>query len=51
LSDQEAALKAKLDGVLKTDLPAVNKLLADRKLKALEVTTTESKEKPVDKGE
>jgi hypothetical protein len=43
LSDQEAALKAKLDTVLKTDLPAVNKLLADRNLKALEVTTTESK--------
>jgi hypothetical protein len=36
-----AAQKAKLDAVLKTDLPALNQLLADRMLKALEVTTTE----------
>ena len=43
LSDQEVALKAKLDALLKTDLLAVNKLLAERNLKALEVTTTESK--------
>jgi ATP-dependent DNA ligase len=43
LSDQAAVQKGKLDAVLKTDLPAVNKLLADRNLKALEVTATESK--------
>jgi 6-pyruvoyl-tetrahydropterin synthase len=43
LSDQVAVQKGKLDAVLKTDLPAVNKLLADRNLKALEVTATESK--------
>ena len=43
LSDRVAAQKAKLDAVLKTDLPALNQLLADRKLKALEVTATESK--------
>ncbi|MCX6627360.1 MAG: hypothetical protein NTW28_06995, partial [Candidatus Solibacter sp.] len=42
LTDQVAVQKARLDTVLKTDLPAVNKLLADRKLKPLEVTTAES---------
>jgi photosystem II stability/assembly factor-like uncharacterized protein len=43
LSDQVAAQKGKLDAVLKTDLAAVNKLLAERNLKALEVTAAESK--------
>jgi hypothetical protein len=43
LSDQVAAQKAKFEAAVKTDLPAVNKLLTDRKLKPLEVTTTEGK--------
>jgi hypothetical protein len=43
LSEKLAAQKGKLDAALKADLPAVNKLLADRNLKALEVTATESK--------
>ena len=43
LSDQVAVQKGRLDAALKTDLAAVNKLLADRNLKALEVTTTETK--------
>jgi uncharacterized coiled-coil protein SlyX len=43
LSDRVAAQKASLDATFKTDLPAVNKMLGDRKLKALEVTATESK--------
>jgi photosystem II stability/assembly factor-like uncharacterized protein len=43
LSDLLAVQKNKLDAVLKTDLPAVNKSLADQGLKALEVTTTETK--------
>jgi len=43
LSEQVAAQKGKLDAVLKTDLAAVNQMLAERNLKALEVTTTESK--------
>jgi photosystem II stability/assembly factor-like uncharacterized protein len=42
LTDLTDAQKAKLDAALKTDLPAVNKLLADRSLKPLEVTTTEA---------
>ena len=43
LSDQLAAQKTRLDAALKTDLPAVNKLLADRKLDPLTPTTTETK--------
>jgi photosystem II stability/assembly factor-like uncharacterized protein len=43
LSEKLAAQKGKLDAALKADLPAVNKMLADRNLKALEVTATESK--------
>ena len=43
LSDLLAVQKGKLDAALKTDLPAVNKTLADKGLKALEVTTTETK--------
>ena len=43
LSDQLAVQKGKLDAALKTDLPSVNQLLTARSLKALEVTTTESK--------
>jgi photosystem II stability/assembly factor-like uncharacterized protein len=42
LSEQLAAEKGKLDQTLKTDLPAVNKLLADRNLKELIPTTTET---------
>ena len=38
-----AAQKTKLDAALKTDLPAVNKLLADRNQKPLEVRTEESR--------
>jgi len=43
LSDLLAVQKGKLDAALKTDLPAVNKTLADKGLKALEVTTNETK--------
>jgi len=43
LSDQLTAQKTRLDATLKTDLPAVNKLLADRHLDPLAPTTTESK--------
>jgi len=43
LSDRLAEQKTKLDAALKTDLPAVNKLLADRQLEALKPTTTETK--------
>jgi len=43
LSDQLAVQKNRLDAVLKSDLPAVNKLLADRHLDALSPTTTETK--------
>jgi hypothetical protein len=43
LSDLLAAQRLKLDAALKTDLPAVNKLLSDRKLKPLEVTAEETK--------
>jgi hypothetical protein len=42
LSDQLAVEKTKLDQSLKTDLPAMNKLLTDRKLKELTPTTTET---------
>jgi hypothetical protein len=34
---------AKLAGILGSDLPAINKLLADRKLEALVPTATETK--------
>jgi hypothetical protein len=44
LSDLLAAQKTRLDAALKTDLPAVNKVLADRHLDALVVTTTETKD-------
>jgi hypothetical protein len=43
LSDQLAVQKSKLDATVKADLPAVNKLLADRRLDSLTPTTTESK--------
>jgi len=43
LSGQLAAQKARLDGILKADLPAVNQLLAGLKLEALAPTTIESK--------
>jgi photosystem II stability/assembly factor-like uncharacterized protein len=43
LSDLLAAQKGKLDAALKTDLPAVNKMLGDKGLKALEVTVIETK--------
>jgi len=43
LSDQLAVQKTRLDTTLKTDLPAVNKLLTDRRLDPLAPTTTESK--------
>jgi len=43
LSDQLTAQKTRLDATLKTDLPAVDKLLADRHLDPLAPTTTESK--------
>ena len=43
LSDQVAVQKAKLDAALKTDLPAVNQMLAGKNRKALEVTVTETK--------
>jgi hypothetical protein len=46
LSDRLAVQRTKLDATLKTDLPAVNKLLADQRLDALTPTTTESKETP-----
>jgi uncharacterized coiled-coil protein SlyX len=42
LSDQLAAQRARLDAALK-DLPAVNQQVTAKGLKALEVTTTESK--------
>jgi photosystem II stability/assembly factor-like uncharacterized protein len=42
LSDLLAAQKAKLDAALKTDLPAINKLLADRGQKPLEVRVEET---------
>ena len=35
--------KARLDTILKTDLPPLNKLLAGRKLAALTITKTETK--------
>jgi len=44
LSDLLAVQKQRLDATLKTDLPVVNKQLADRHLDALVVTTTETKE-------
>ena len=43
LSDLLAAQKARLDGALATDLPAINKQLASRGQKALEVRTDETK--------
>ena len=43
LSDLLAVQKGRLDAAFKTDLPAVNKLLADRHLDGLVVTTTETK--------
>jgi photosystem II stability/assembly factor-like uncharacterized protein len=43
LSGKLAEQKTKLDEVVKADLPGVNRLLADRKLDALTVTTTETK--------
>jgi photosystem II stability/assembly factor-like uncharacterized protein len=42
LSDLLAVQKAKLDGALKNDLPAVNKQLADKGQKPLEVRTDET---------
>ena len=42
LSDQLAAEQAKLDAALKTDLPAVNKLLTGRNLKELVPTKIET---------
>jgi len=43
LSGRLAEQQNKLDGALKTDLPGVNKLLTDRKLKELVPTKTETK--------
>ncbi len=43
LSERLDGLKQQLDGVLKTDLTAVNRTLAELKLAALAVTTTETK--------
>jgi uncharacterized coiled-coil protein SlyX len=42
LSDLLAAQRARLDAALKTDLPAINKRLAERSKKALEVRTEET---------
>ncbi|MBZ5621145.1 MAG: glycosyl hydrolase [Acidobacteriia bacterium] len=44
LSDLLAVQKARLDAALQTDLPAVDKLLTDRRLDPLIVTTTETKD-------
>jgi len=44
LSDLLAVQKTKLDATLKTDLPTINKLLADKKLDPLVATTTETKD-------
>jgi hypothetical protein len=50
LSDQLAAQKTRLDTTLKSDLPPVNKLLADRRLDPLVPTTTESKPPAEEQG-
>ena len=47
LSDRLADEKTRLDGILKSDLPPVNKMLSDRKLQELVPTT---KETPAPKG-
>ncbi len=44
LTDLLAVQRGRLDAALKTDLPAANKLLAERHLEALTVTTTETKD-------
>jgi photosystem II stability/assembly factor-like uncharacterized protein len=43
LSGKLAVEKSRLDAVLQSDLPQINKLLVDRKLEALAPTTTETK--------
>jgi len=44
LSEQLAVQKARLDEALKSDLPAANRMLAERSLAGLAPTTIESKE-------
>ena len=44
LAERLAAEQTKLDGTLKADLPAVNRMLVERKLKELVPTTAETPE-------